>query len=111
MGLFVISQRPYMCSGVGVRIFERPHLIISEDVILIDPHVVRVRVPLPFDQILKSPSPAEQPRVQNLLDLVFFGVIDQIGRWALIVGAVHYCFTIRREKIYVKHRMDAPLRG
>ena len=28
-----------------------------------DPHIVRVWVPLPFDQILKLPSSAEQPRV------------------------------------------------
>ena len=111
MGLFVNSRRPYMCPGVGVRFFELPHLIISEDVILVDPHVVRVRVPLPFNQILKSPSSAEQPRVQNLLDFIFFGVIDQIGGWALIIGPVRYCFTIRREKIYVKHGMDTPLRG
>ena len=102
---------PYMRSSVGVRFFERPHLIICKDVILIDPHIVRVRISLPFNQILKSPSSAEQPRVQNLLDLVFFGVIDQLGRRALIVGAVRYCFTIRREKVYVKHGVDAPLRG
>jgi hypothetical protein len=100
-----------MGPSVGVWFFELPHLIISEDVILVDPHVVRVRVPLPFDQILQSPSSAEQPRVQNLLDFIFLGVINQIGRWALIVGAVRYCFTIRREKVYVKHGMDAPLRG
>ena len=111
MGLFVDSRRPYMRSGVRVRFFELPHLIISEYVILIDPHVVRVRVPLPFNQILKSPSSAEQPRVQNPLDFVFFGVIYQIGRRALIVSAVCYCFTIRREKVYVKHGVDAPLRG
>ena len=76
MRLFVRSCRPYMCPGVGVGFFEFPHLIIREDVILINPHVVRVRVPLPFDQILKSPSSAEQPGVQNLLDLIFFGIID-----------------------------------
>jgi hypothetical protein len=43
---------PYMCCWVGVGSFELPHLIISKDVILIDPHVVRVRVSFPFDQIL-----------------------------------------------------------
>ena len=111
MRFFVYSHRPYMRPGVGVGIFERPNLIISEYVIFIDPHVVRVRVPLPFNQILKSPSSAEQPRVQNLLDLVFLGIIDQIGRRVLIVDAVCYCFTIRCEKVYMKHGVDAPLRG
>ena len=54
---------------------------------------------------------SEQPRVQNLLDLVFFGVINQIGRWALVIGAMGYCFPVRREKINMEHWVDAPLRG
>ena len=29
----------------------------------------------------------------------------------LIVGAMHHCFTVWREKIDVEHWMDAPLRG
>ena len=29
----------------------------------------------------------------------------------LVVGAMCYCFAIRREKINVKHWMNAPLRG
>jgi hypothetical protein len=57
------GSSPYMCDGVGVGSFELPHLIISEYVILIDPHVFRVRVPFPFHQILKSPSSAEMPGV------------------------------------------------
>jgi hypothetical protein len=47
----------------GVRSFELPHLIISKYIILIDPHVIRVRVTFPFDQILEMPSSAELPRV------------------------------------------------
>jgi hypothetical protein len=54
---------PYMCFCFGVWSFELPHLIFCKDVILIDPHVIRVWVPFPFDQILKSPSSAEPPRV------------------------------------------------
>ena len=91
--------------------FELPHLIVCEDVILIDPLVVRVWIAFPFNQILKSPSSAEQPRVQNLLDCVFFFAVDQFWRWALIVGAMHYGLAIGGEKIDVKHWMDAPLRG
>jgi hypothetical protein len=31
-----------MCCCVGIGSFELPHLIVCEDIILIDPHVVRV---------------------------------------------------------------------
>jgi hypothetical protein len=48
-----------MCFGFGVRIFEFPNLIISEHVILINPHIVHIWVSFPFDQILKSLSSAE----------------------------------------------------
>jgi hypothetical protein len=57
------ERSPYMCNGVGVGSFELPHLIVSEYVILIDPHILRVRVSFPFHQILKSPSSAEMPGV------------------------------------------------
>jgi hypothetical protein len=36
---------PYMCRCVRVGSFELPHLIISKYVILINPHVLRVRIP------------------------------------------------------------------
>jgi hypothetical protein len=54
---------PYMCFCSGVWSFELPHLIFCKYVILIDPHVIRVWISFPFDQILKSPSSAEPPRV------------------------------------------------
>jgi hypothetical protein len=63
---------PYMRNCVGVGSFELPHLIVREYVILVDPHVFHVRVSFPFHQILKSPSSAEVPGVQNLLHGVFF---------------------------------------
>jgi hypothetical protein len=48
MGRLSDRSAPYMCCCVGVGSFELPHLIISEDVILIDPHVVRVWGILPI---------------------------------------------------------------
>jgi hypothetical protein len=49
----------YMDFCFRVGNFELPKLIICEDVILIYPHVIQVRIAFPFDQILKTPSPAE----------------------------------------------------
>jgi hypothetical protein len=54
---------PYMYFSFGIWTFELPNFVFREYVILIDPHVVRVRVSFPFDQILKSPSSAKPPRV------------------------------------------------
>ena len=51
---------PYMCFGSGVSSFELPHLIFGEDVILIDPLVVGVRIARPFNQILQAFAPAKQ---------------------------------------------------
>ena len=91
MGYLVTLERPWMCLGFGFKSFKGLHFIICVDIILINPHVVQVRVPLPFDQILQLFAPAKLWRVQNLLNLIFFFIIDQIGRWALIVGPMHCC--------------------
>ena len=69
-----------MCSSVGVQSFEFPNLIVSKDVILIDPHVIQVRVPLPLDQILQLFALTKLLRIQNILDLIFLFVIYQIRR-------------------------------
>jgi hypothetical protein len=63
MGRLSDNRVPYMCFCFGVRSFELPHLIFCKYIILIDPHVVRVQISFPFDQILELPSSAEPPRV------------------------------------------------
>ncbi len=50
-------------------------------VLVINPFVIGVRVPFPFDKILLLASFAELPGVQNLLDFVLFFVINQIWGW------------------------------
>ena len=87
------------------------HGLISKYVSGVDPLVLRVRIPLPFDKVLQFPSSAEMPLVQNLLDLVFFFSIDQFWWWALIVAPMCGSFAIRCEKVCVKNGVDAPLRG
>jgi hypothetical protein len=100
-----------MCCRIWIGIFEFPHLIICKDVILIDPHVVRVWVSFPFDQILQTPPFAEMPGVQNLLHGIFFFPINQFRGRSGEIWTMHYCFPVRCEKIYVKHGVDVPLRG
>jgi hypothetical protein len=46
------GSSPYMCCCIGVGSFKLLHLIVSKYVILIDLHVLRVRISFPFDQIL-----------------------------------------------------------
>ena len=53
----------YMHLRVEVQSFELLQGLIGKDIILIDPLVLRVRVPLPFDQILQFVSSAKSLRV------------------------------------------------
>ncbi len=69
----------------GVLIFKLPYHLVCVYVIFVNPLVVQVWVPLPFDEVLQFVSSAEPPRVQNLLDFIFFFVIDQIWSWYGII--------------------------
>jgi hypothetical protein len=46
------GSSPYMCCCVRVGSFKLPHLIVSKYIILINPHVLRIRISFPFYQIL-----------------------------------------------------------
>jgi len=55
------------------------------DVSCVYPLVIGVRVSLPFDKVLFFVSSADLPGVQNLLDLVFFFVINEVWSQSRIV--------------------------
>ncbi len=80
-------------------------------VLVIYPLVIRVGISLPFDQILKGASSAVVPRVQNLLDFVFFLIIDQVWRWSRVICSMEFHLMIGCEKIDMKHVMNTPLCG
>jgi len=54
-------------------------------VLVINPFVIGVWVSLPFDEVLPFAFFAELPRVQDLLNLVFFFVIDEVWSQSRIV--------------------------
>ncbi len=84
-GVLARCSLPYMCIVGGPRIFELPYRFRGMYVLVINPLVVRVWISLPFDEILLLASSAELPRVQNLLNLVFFLVIDEVWSWSRII--------------------------
>jgi len=102
---------PYMRFCGGVLIFKLPYRFRGVDVSCVYPFIIGVRVPLPFDKVLRLPSSAELPRVQNLLDLIFFVVIDEVWSQSRIVRSVELGFSVWHEKVNVKYVMNAPLRG
>ena len=73
--------------------------------------IVRVRVPLPFDQILDFAPSAMSSGIQNLFDLVLFFSVDQIGRGLRKVRPMEVRFLIGGEKIDVKHVVNLLLRS
>jgi hypothetical protein len=61
MGLWVSLYSPYMHSWVGVWILELPNGIFCEHVFLGHPLVLRIRIALPFDEILQLVPLSEMP--------------------------------------------------
>ena len=80
-------------------------------VLLIDPLVVQVQVPLPFDEILQFPSSADSVQVQNLLDFILLLVFDQVWRWSRIIWSVKCRLMVGCEKIDMEYVMNTPLCG
>jgi hypothetical protein len=84
---------------------ELPDGIFHEYVFLGHPLVLRIRIALPFDEILQLAPSSETPRGHDSLHFVFFFPVDKV-RWGLIVvDAVKLCLAIRGQEVYMKHGM------
>ncbi len=70
-----------------------------------------VWVPFPFDKVLQFASSAKLPRVQNLLNLIFFFIINQVWRWSRVIWTMDDHLVIWCEKINEKDVMNTPLCG
>jgi hypothetical protein len=71
--------------------------------------VFRIRIALPFDEVLQLAPSSEMPRGHDLLHFVFFFPVDKV-RWGLIVvGAVKPCLAIRGQEVYMEHGVQLPL--
>ena len=75
------------------------------------PRIVRVRVPLPLDQILKSPISPVIAVVRNGLHLELLFSVDKVRGWSRVVGPVLIGLLIRGQQTCVKYVMDGPGRG
>jgi hypothetical protein len=72
------------------------------------PRVVRVWVPLPFEEILQGFSSPVEAVINDSLDLVLVFTLDQFGGRFDVIGAVLWGFMIRCEEAGVEHVVDLP---
>jgi hypothetical protein len=72
------------------------------------PCVVAIGVPLPLDEVLKASFAAVKAVINDGLDLVFFGVFDQLRGWPRVIDPVLHRFAIRGQEGRVKDVMDGP---
>jgi hypothetical protein len=62
------------------------------------PCVVTIWVPLPFNEVLKASFTAVKAVINDGLDLIFFGIFNQLRGWPRVVDPVFHCFTIGGQK-------------
>ena len=75
------------------------------------PRIVCVWVPLPLDQILKSPIPPVITVIRNGLHLELLFSVDKVRGWPRVVGPVLIGLLIRGQQTCVEYVMDGPGRG
>ena len=75
------------------------------------PRIVRVGVPLPLDQVLKSPVPSMITVVRNGFHFEFLLPINKVRRRPRVIGPVLIGLLIRGQQTCVKYVMDGPGRG
>ena len=72
------------------------------------PRIVRVRVSLPLDQVLKSPIPPVMTVVRNGLHLELLFSVDEVRGWPRVIGPVLIGLLIRGQQTCVEYVMDGP---
>ena len=75
------------------------------------PQIVRIRVPLPLDQILKSSVSSVITVIRNGLHLELLFPVDKVRGWPRVVGPVLIGLLIRGQQTCVKYVMNGPGRG
>jgi hypothetical protein len=90
---------------VGVQVLKLPDSIFCEYVFLVYPLVLRIRIPLPLDEVLQLVPLSETPRGHYPFHFVFFFPIDKV-RWGLVVVyAMEFCLTIKGQEVYMEYRV------
>jgi hypothetical protein len=72
------------------------------------PCVVRVRVSLPFEEILQGPLLPVETVINDGLDFILVFTLDQLGGWFDVVGAMLWGLAIRHKETGVEHVVDLP---
>jgi hypothetical protein len=72
------------------------------------PCVIAIWIPFPLDEVLKALFTAIKAVINDGLNLIFFGIFDQLWGWPRVVDPVLCCFTIGGQKGCMKDVMDGP---
>jgi hypothetical protein len=72
------------------------------------PHVVRVWVSFPFEEILQGFRSPVETVINDGLDFVLVFPFDQFGGWFDVIGSVLWSFVVCREEAGVEHVVDLP---
>jgi hypothetical protein len=75
------------------------------------PCVVAIGISFPLDKVLEASFAAIKAVINDGLDLVFFGIFDQLRGWPRVIDPVFCRFTIRGQEGRMKDVMDGPGRG
>jgi hypothetical protein len=99
-----------MWKGVGQRVFPMIGFFQfrGEHLFLGLPRIVSRGIPLPLDKVLElAPFSKELMSHDNLHFELLFSV-NHFGWWAVIIGAMFFCFVIGGEKGGMEDVMDGP---
>ena len=72
------------------------------------PRVVCIGVAFPLDKILELSFTPKVTVINDSLDLVFFGVFDEVRGWPRVVGPMFHGFAIRGQQGRVEDVMNGP---
>ena len=92
----------------GVLHVMPPYQFWGKDLVMGFPSVVRFRISLPLDKVLKFAPSAMTPVVLNGLDLIFLFAVDYFWWRFHKVDPVFFCFAIRSQQAGMEYIMDGP---
>jgi hypothetical protein len=72
------------------------------------PHVVRVWVSFPFEEVLQGLHSPVEVVIDDGLDFVLVFPLDQFRGWFDVIGSVLWGFVIWGEEAGVEHVVDPP---
>lgn len=75
------------------------------------PRIIRIRVSLPFDEVLECSRPSREPVIDDALHLVFFFPFEKVRWWSRVVRPMFFAFVIWGKEGCVEDVVNGPGHG